>query len=146
MGKQRHVPIVLIAGHAGCLLCKYVTGSSPSRKCSRCTSCLSSRYLLRPSLFMNCFEFNSCEGSRLSPFRRKEGLFCEPMKLEIETFGARLLEDVLMQFQHILQSRVWNLERSRFMSLWRIKICCFMVSPNMPALTSGKVSFTFFSF
>jgi hypothetical protein len=53
----------------------------------------------------------------LSPFRRKVGLFYEPMKLEIETFGARLLEDVLMQFQHILQSRVWNLGRSRFMSL-----------------------------
>jgi len=66
---------------------------------------------------MNCFEFNCCERSRLFTFRRKVGLFCEPMKLEIGTFGARLLEDVLMQFQHILQSRVWNLEGSRFMSL-----------------------------
>jgi hypothetical protein len=72
------------------------------------------------------------------------------MKLEIGTFGVRLLEDVLMEFQQKKSCRyvfrIWGEIELRLCHYVGYRICCFIVSPNIPALTSGKNSFTFFHF
>jgi len=96
---------------------------------------------------MNCFEFICREKQWLFSFRRKVGFLYGPIKLEIGNFGLRLLEDFLVDFQSKTCRNMFSIwgevDLCRYIGY---RICCFIVSPNIPALISGKDSLIFFSF